>query len=237
MACSSRDIREAGFATSAAMVASMSLAMVAAALAAAGVAELKRAQGEHGKLEARYALEAAQRLAALEILQDGIQGRLSWSLEGPHGPVRILAEPESIKASLEAAGKDDDRGLERFGVSNPSALGARLADAEFARADQAWIETLAASPLWRGCANSMISRFGLARKLELTASAQPDRKGFSWRPGEVWRVRASLAGGWTDDRVVRFTGDALQPTATIERRVMRTNGEEATCAQLMTATP
>lgn len=234
MASSSRDSREGGFATSAAMIASMSLAMVAAALATAGVSELRRARAEHGKLADGYALEAAQRLAALEILQNGAQGRLSWSIESPSGEIGVLAEPEWAKETLAAAGKDEDHALIRFGVRNPSALADRLAAADFARADEAWIEGLDPAPLWRRCAASMISRFGGSPKLALAQAETPDHKGFAWRPGEVWRVRASLADGWVDDRVVRFTGDALQPMSTIERRVSRRKNEEAACAPLIT---
>ncbi len=160
MACSSRDLREGGFATSAAMVASMTLAMVATAFTALGVSELARARGEHRKLQAEYALAGAQRLATMAILRDAAVGRLSWSIETPDGAVRVLAEPEYDKASPQALGRDDDDGentkaLARFGVNDPGTLGRRLAAAIWAP-----LSVQRSKPGWRSRSRRRPARFG-----------------------------------------------------------------------------
>ena len=210
------------------MTVSMGLAMVAAGLMAVSVAELRRSRGEFAKTKVEYALDEAQARAVIGILQNGVAGRLSWEVETASGQAKVLAEPEYPKASLAVAAQSDDKLLERFGVQDPDELKARLTQTPPNAGDQAWIAELDPAPLWRACAPSLISRYGQGDALTVAAPSPPNSQGFSWRPGEVWRVKATLQG-WGDDRIVRLTGDDRAPAVTIERRFSRPQREDDQC--------
>lgn len=233
MACSSPDAREGGFATSAAMITSMGLAMVISAVTVASISELQHARADNDRMSAEQLLAGLQHQAALDILHNQARGRLSWRISGPNGPAAALAEPEADKAGLAIAAEDEDGVLPRFKVANLAAVRASLGAGQFSEASQEWLRSLSQSRLWRDCAPSMISRFGQAKKLILIPATAPMPSGFAWRAGEVWRVRVRSAEGWVDDRVVRFTGDDLEPAATLERRFFRTDWEDAPCDALI----
>jgi hypothetical protein len=231
VAWSSLNDAESGFATPAAAAASLAIALMAAAVMTAGVSELRFARADLRRSQADYALAGAQTRAALSVLQAGNSGRLLWS---PTGAAEALAEPEAAKLDLAHAVQLDDATLAKFGVSDAGPLRDRLA--ALGRADAAEIVGADAAPLWRACARSVISPYGSASKLQLaTASSPAASTGMQWRIGEVWRIRVVLAGGWVDDRVVRFTGDPNQPAAVVERRMTRGEQEGNRCDALFAA--
>ena len=210
------------------MTVSMGLAMVAAGVTAASVAELRRAHADFAKTKVEYTLAEAQQRGVVDLLRNTAAGRLAWKLDTDLGEASLLAEPEYAKASFTAAAKADDRLLNRLGVQDTDALKARLAEPPPETGGQAWIVGLDGARLWRVCAPSLVSRYGQGETLALAESSPPAGQGFSWRPGEVWRVRASLAG-WVEDRIVRLTGDDQGPAAIIERRFARDEKGEGRC--------
>jgi hypothetical protein len=214
------------------MTVSMGLAMIAAGLTAASVAELKRTRSEFAKTRTEYGLQEAQDLAAVSMLNNGQSGRLSWSVTTDSGEARVLAEPEYRKASFATAAAVDDELLQQLGVQDPLELKARLAQMPSVTGGQAWIAGLDSARLWRACAPSLISRYGQADKLGLSKSSPPNSQAFTWRPGEVWRVRTTL-NGWTDDRIVRFTGNDQHPAVTVERRFMKSQAEDDQCEAVL----
>jgi hypothetical protein len=210
------------------MAVSMGLAMVAAGLIVASVAELRRTRAELEKTKIEDALHEAQVRAVLVLLQNSASGRLSWNVDTDLGQARILAEPEYAKASFGKAAAADDKVLEQLGVEDPDELKFRLSQTAPTLGDQAWLVGLDSAVLWRACAPSLISRYGQGEALTLARASVPTSQGFSWRPGEVWRLRATL-NGWADDRIVRLTGDDQSPAEIIERHMLHTQGEDDRC--------
>jgi hypothetical protein len=206
----------------------MGLAMVAAGFTVASVAELKRTRAEFEKAKIEDALHEAQVRAVLGLLQNTASGRLSWSVDTDLGRARVLAEPEYAKASFAKAAAADDKVLEQLGVEDPDELKSRLSQTPPASGDQAWLVGLDSAVLWRACAASLVSRYGQGEALTLVSASTPNSQGFSWRPGEVWRVRATV-NGWADDRIVRLTGDDQSPAVIIERHMLHTQGEDDRC--------
>ncbi|MFZ4608075.1 MAG: hypothetical protein ACOYM5_17665, partial [Caulobacter sp.] len=115
----------------------------------------------------------------------------------------------------------EDGELLGLGGASIGAIRARLRALALSGADASEIPRLAAAPLWRACAPSLMSPYGQATALSLPASAQPAPGRFAWRAGEVWRLRALAPDGWADDRIVRLTGDSQHPAAIIERVLVR----------------
>jgi hypothetical protein len=219
-----------GFATPAAAAVSLALAIVAAAMTTAAVSELRFAHADLARTQDQYALDAAQTRAALGLIATTSRGRLRWML--PEG-AEILAEPEADKLGLADAAKLDDETLARLGVTDPDRLRGRLADR--GDADAADIGMADAAPLWRACARSVVSPLGSATKILYAPSAAPRSPGVDWRIGQVWRIRAALANGWVDDRIVRFTGNPLDPAAVIERKAGLGGQEKERCDGIFAA--
>jgi hypothetical protein len=230
VASSTPDTSESGFATPAAAAISLAVAVMATALTAAGVAELRQAHADLSRTQADYALAGVQTRAVLSVLMAKTTSPLRWS---PTGAAEALAEPEAAKLGLEDAAQLDDASLARFGVTDAAQLRTRLAG--LVQADAAEITTADAAPGWRACARSMISPYGTAPKLQLAKASRPAGASVQWRLGDVWRIRIVLANGWVDDRIVRFTGNMAHPAAVVERRLMRGQQEGDRCETLFAA--
>jgi hypothetical protein len=224
VACSrTEQSSEAGWATAAAITVCLGLALGAAALSALASTELAGARRSLERLQAEFAFDDAQKTAALAVLKADQSTRLQWRLTIKAGGFEALAEPEAAKLSPEAAAALDEDAFARLGAADPRALRERLARVADHDAD---LRDLDSSPVWSGCAASLVSPFGLARQLTPSPAArQPEELKLDLRPGEVWRLRIRGADGWTDDRLVRFTGDALRPVAVIRRTFTRRTKE------------
>ena len=134
--------------------------------------------------------------------------RLRWSLSALAGHVDVLAEPEAAKAGYAVAAELTDGELAKLGVADPTAFRARL-NGESSSDGVIPIQDLDAAALWQACAPSLISRYGQSETLALAAPQAPNARRFAWRAGNVWRIRVASPDGWSDDRLVRFTGDTL----------------------------
>lgn len=237
MACSRAEPRQdEGYATAAALMVSLAVAILAAALVMRGVAALKLARADFRRSQAEYALSGAQALALAQVLNTAGAGRLAWSMGGlDEASIQVLAEAEAPKLRLEAAGGLDETILARLGAAEPDQARRRLAvlDGQAATPDQ--IEDADYSPAWRACAASAISPWGAARTLALHPTQAPVRETGGARAGQVWRLRASTHDGWTDERIVRLIGRAKSPGGMIWRRFEKRAGKDLQCGTTLEA--
>ena len=229
MACSGIDPRDGGYATASAITVAMAIALTATALTALATAELKGARGGLTRLQAEYALAGDQQAAAVTVLETSKAVRLRWTEAGEAATVEVLAEPELAKVGYKAAAALDDSKLARLGVQDPAALRERLTAELADPEDRRPVAELDAAPLWRACAASLVSRWGAGGALAFAKADKPDGRRFSWRLAEVWRLRIARPDGWTDDRIVRFTGDPLRPAAVVRRRFSREGEADRQC--------
>ncbi len=233
VAWSSRKATEHGYATVAAMIIALALALAASAVMASALSALREARADGERLRAAYGLEAAQTQALTTLLAQRKPGRYRWQVDSPVGPVEVLAEPEQPKLSVKAAADLDDATLARLGVSDPERLRARLVALAAGLGGEGSVAQADPAPLWQACAPSLISAFGTADVAPVLAAATTPGPGrFDWRAGEVWRLRLISARGWAEDRIVRLTGDERDPAAVIERRLFHDTPGGEPCASL-----
>lgn len=216
-----RDRADGGYATAAAALTALALSLVVSAVMGASLTDLRRSRAALARTRTEATLDGVQQVAVLAVLETGQSARLRWFVPTEEGPVEVLAEPEAPKLGLIAAADLADGDLLGLGGGAVSSIQARLRALALSGAGAADIAELAATPLWRACAPSLISPYGQADQLALSPAWQPATGRFSWRAGEVWRLRALSPDGWADDRIVRLTGDAEHPAAIIERVLVR----------------
>lgn len=230
MAYSSTDRPDDGFATAAATITSLALASIATAIIGACLAQLSDARRalEHDRLE--YALDSAHALAAEALLQSADAGRYHWTITVDGRAMDAVAEPEAAKLGYDAAAKLKDEQLKAFGASDLDALRARLqAAALLARGARPAAAGLDAAAHWQACAGAYLSPIGQGDAPLAPETSEPPQKQFSWRVGEVWRLRVASPEGWLDDRLFRFEGAPEAPVAVIARTVTRIRGRLPTC--------
>lgn len=234
--CPPRLSRDAGYATPLAMVFALALAMIVAAVLSRSLVEVRRSRIELERLKVDYALAGAQLIAATTIVRSGEDGPFRWSFSSDAGWVEALAEPEAPKLDFLAASTLDDARLRSLGANDPAFAKAALAQAAADRTRQD-IRAFDPSARWRDCAASMISPFGEAETFVYAMPGEPrvTKKPPAWRVGETWRLRLTTSAGWRDERIVRFTGDARRPFATVRRKLTRGVKGEAGCDAILQA--
>jgi hypothetical protein len=230
---SDSDAADAGYATAAGAMIALALSLVVTAVVGASLTDLRLSRTAFDRGRAEVALDGVQELAALAILRDGPPHRLRWFIESNIGPVEVLAEPEAAKLSTREAADLDDTALLWLGAGEPERVRSRLRAMALGGADARDLARVDPSPRWRGCAASLISPYGQSDGLSLERAVPPQAGRFAWRAGEVWRLRARSADGWTDDRIVRLVGDPEHPAAIIERVLARGQAGGEPCAALI----
>jgi hypothetical protein len=195
---------------------------------------LQLARSDLQRTEVEYALAGAQLEAAATVVRSGQMGPFHWASSTDLGFVDIVAEPESPKLTLAAAATLPRAALEAFGAADAEALQSRLA-ASAGNANPVNVTELDPSPLWRACGPRLVSPFGGRTAYQFVPDQQPEpgKKTAWWRVSEVWRIRVATAAGWRDDRIVRFTGDAKHPAATVARWLSRGEGDGGRCEGLL----
>jgi hypothetical protein len=225
---------DAGYATPAALVFSLGLALLSAALIGRSVALLRLSRDDLARAQTEYALDGAQLDAAAQVIRSGAGGPYHWSFPTDLGWVDAVAERESLKVGLAKAAQVSDPVFAAFQVADAAALRQRLAAAAASGAsvDVAALDT---APLWRACAPSVFSALGEASAPQGSIAQQPHMGDLNpaWRVAEVWRFAITTAAGWRDDRLVRFTGDALHPAAIVSRRFGRSDGGQGRCDAIL----
>ena len=218
-----------GFATPAAVMVSLGVALVATAVTGEAIAQLRLARSDFARSQIESRLDGAQASAALAVISGGASTRMRWTIASNDGPVDVLAEPEAAKLSLSAAADIDDATLAKLAVADSGDLKVRLRELNPSRDADHELVSADASPVWRACARSLIAVHGAAARPPVLKARAPVQGALIWRIGEVWRVRVTwgpqsvhgLAERWVDDRIVRFTGDAEHPAAIVDRRFSR----------------
>lgn len=224
---------ESGYATPAAMVFCLAFALLAAASVERSLAALKLARHDLELMATEYGLAGAQLEAAAAVVRTTQSPPYHWTFTSQVGWVEARAEPEREKLGLaDAAEALDAAAFTAFGVAEASVLKARLSAAARSGA-VVDVGALDPAPGWRACAPALMSAQGTAEALPHHAWTQPATgqgpRPQSWRVGETWRIQVTTAAGWRDERIVRFTGDARHPVATVLRRLTRTNGGGGEC--------
>lgn len=225
-----------GYATPAAAIISLAIALVVTGVMARSVSELQLAKAALAKTQAEYAASAAVQLALISIATTSQPPPYRWTATSLGRNYRMLAEPERAKISPAAMADLDDASFTALGVSAPDVLRARLRSLTLAP-KLAWIADQADAPLWRACAPSFTSVYGAASSLQPPVYKDPQAGSAlpSFRAGEVWRVEVIDPDGWRDERVVQLTGDSFTPAAVIDRRFTRTSEGLPTCEDLLGA--
>lgn len=234
VACLTPKLTDAGYATPLAMVLSLGLALIAAALVQRSTAVLKLSRSDLAQTQLAYILDGAQLDAASAVIRSGAGGPYRWALSTDAGWTEAVAEPESAKVAPKAAAQLDDRVFMAFGVTDAAALKARLTAASTPILD---VGALDSAPLWRACAASAFSSFGAQNAIQ-PATVQAPHMGDlkpAWRVGEVWRLQVTTSAGWRDERIVRFTGDASHPAATVLRSLSGGQGGQGQCDAIIAA--
>jgi hypothetical protein len=217
-----RDLEDRGYATPAALVLSLALALIGSATVTRSVQLLALCRTEFARTREAFVMDGAQLAAAAAVIRSGRDGPYRWALASELGWIEVAAEAEAEKLSFTAAVQLGDDVFRAFGVAEPDLLRARLADA--ATQDRPPpVGELDGAPAWRACAASFVSPAGLA---DVFVPASPREPGpgprpVSWRVGEAWRVQVTTPAGWRDERIVRFTGDAGHPVAVASRWVRK----------------
>jgi hypothetical protein len=221
VACSiSAEHPEAGYATPLAMVMCLAMTLTVGALTARSATDLKLARRDLDRVQAEYVLAGEQVTAAMVIAQARSGPRLQWAKTGDLGLSEIVAEAEAAKIGFGSAAELDASVLQRLEVRRPGELRNRFR-ALAATPRSATVASLDSAGLWRLCGPTLVSLYGAAAALTTSKAEGPGAvaDGGS-KLGQLWRLRVS-AGGWVDERIVRFTGDAQGPAATVERRFFR----------------
>ena len=225
---------DAGFATPAAVVISLAVATIALAVQSRAISALHASQDDYARTQAEIASDGAQTLALFDLY--GGQGLHSAgdSYTLAESTVRVRAEPEAPKlgmADAQALGLDV---LVAMGASRPSAVQAgltRLAKApDVSPSDLA---TLDPASRWKACARSLVSVYGQRSGLN---AGPPGAERVTAHVGEIWRVIATTSQGWSDDRIVRFTGEEAAPARTLDRIFYRNPSGDGSC-RLASALP
>jgi hypothetical protein len=216
------------------MVLSLALALVGAAAVARSTAALRLARHDLVRTQNAAALDGAHLQAAAAIVRDGADGPYHWYIGLDLGQVEVTAEPESDKLTLAAAAALDDGVFRALGVAQPPVLKARLAAASEGQTAVS-VGLLDPAPLWRECGPALTSSYASQTSFAPAARRTPDAglRPPAWRVGETWRIQIASLQGWRDDRIVRFTGDAQQPAATVWRLFSRDKRGGVECDEIL----
>jgi hypothetical protein len=226
--------KDAGYATVSAVVLSLALALMVSAMTARNLQLLALAHAdlEHSRQQA--ILDGAHFEAAAEIVRSRVAGPYHWRFNSGDGLMDVVAEPEADKLSLQAAAALPDSTLSGLGVLDPADFKARLAAAA-ADPASANVGDLDAAASWRACGASVVSPLGQQQSFAFMARQTPGDgpNPASWHIGEAWRVHIATLDGWSDDRIVRFTGDAQRPAAVVMRVLKKDRDSGGACDDLL----
>ena len=223
-----------GYATPAAAVIAMAIAVVTIAYISRSTTELRLARADFKKTQAQYLLAGAHNVALLAIATSSKAPPYRWTIPSLGKAFQVLAEPERPKLGLQAAANLDDATLDQLGVKDHDALRAKLTSLPTVEG-LPWAADADSAKAWRACAGALISFYGSAEAVPPLKYVEPEsgKDDSKWRAGEVWRISVTDEDGWRDERVVRFTGNGLNPAAVISRRLSRGWKDNMACEALL----
>lgn len=225
-----------GYATPAAAVIAMAIAAVVIAYVGRSTSELRLARAEFKRTQIEYTLAGAHNVALLAIATSNKQPPYRWTVPSLGEAFSVVAEPERPKLSLQAAERLDDETLVRLGARSPDELRSALSMLQ-PKGGLVWPADADKASIWRACAPAFISAYGAAEIPPTLAYVEPEsgKDDSRWRAGEAWRVAVTNSDGWRDERILRFTGNGLNPAAVIARRLSRGWKETPQCETLNAA--
>jgi hypothetical protein len=234
MACCRPSPRDTGYATVSALVFSLALALIVSAMTARSLQFLNLAHADLERSRQQAILDGAHFEAAAEIVRSRIAGPYHWGFNSGSGLMDVVAEPEADKLTLQAASALPDSALSALGILDPADFKARVAAAAADPAN-ANVGALDAAPAWRACGASVVSPLGQQQSFTFLPRQKPGDgpNPASWHIGEAWRVHIATLDGWSDDRIVRFTGDAQRPAAVVARVLKKDRDSGGACDDLL----
>jgi hypothetical protein len=227
---------DSGYATPAAAVICLAIALVVTGVIARSLSELRLAKAALSRTEAEYAMSAAMDAALMGIFTSDQPPPYRWVQAALGKAYEITAEPERAKLSPSAMADQDDETFAALGVSVADPVRDRLRLFTLGQ-HLVWISDQADTEGWRRCAATFASPYGAGTSVIIPIYRSPNMGAQSARPraGEVWRIQARDPDGWQEERVVRFTGDGLNPAAVIDRRFVRASKGQRKCEDLLGA--
>lgn len=225
-----------GYATPAAAMIATAIAVVAIAVMSRSASELRLARSDFQKTQAEYLLAGAHNVALLAIATSNRAPPYRWTVPSLGKAFEVTAEPERAKLALASVDALDDELLDRLGVADHAALRAKLAHLPVIDG-LPWPADADSAAGWRDCAGALISVYGAADVAPALSYVEPDsgKDDSKWRAGEVWRISVTDEDGWRDDRIVRFTGNGLDPASVISRRLSRGWKDKLACETRLAA--
>lgn len=224
------DNRE-GYATVSALVLSMAIALVVAGSMAVAGAELRAARRDLERVQRDAWFDSVHLRAAYQVATTAGPGRIGWRDSWDGSDYDVLAEPEASKATARGASTNwDDAVFRALGVSPDRVRPLLASSSSRQRADLLEIDP---APTWRFCILSLISPIGSGSAVDLEPPRGPETAEIDWRTGQVWRVRIRAADGWTDDRLVRWSGDGRAPAYVIDRQLYRLRESSVPCESIV----
>lgn len=226
----SPDNRE-GYATVSALVLSMAIALVVAGSMAVAGADLKAARRDLQRVQQEAWFDSVHLRAAYRIATSTGGHRVGWQDSWEGSDYEVLAEPEAGKASARDVSADwDDAVFRALGVS-PDRVRPLLASLQSRERDD--LLEIDPAPAWRSCILSLVSPIGSGSSADLMAPVGPGNAEIDWRTGQLWRIRIRAASGWTDDRLVRWSGDGRAPVYVIDRQLYRLRESSVPCESIV----
>lgn len=222
-----------GFATPAAVVISLAMATIAVAVQARAISALHASQADYVQSAAELRLDGAQQLTATALARGTLTSPQDTKLQLGGAAVDAEVQPEAAKLGLASAATLEPASLTALGASSPNQARAGLSRlASLGDADPADLRSLDPSPRWKACGPAAISAYGAG-----LGAAPPLGANAVAHGGEVWRIAAWDGWGWTDDRLVRVTGDDDAPVRVIFRSFYRNTKGRPACPILSAAAP
>lgn len=220
-----------GYATVSALVLSMAIALVVAGSMAVAGADLQAARRELRRVQQEAWFDSVHLRATYQVATTAGADRIAWQDSWGGTGYQVLAETETSKASLHVAASNwDDAAFRALGV-DPERVRPLLTG--FSSRERAEILEIDPAPTWRSCILSLVSVLGTDSAPDPVAPVAPGASEVDWRTGQVWRIRIRGADGWTDDRLVRWSGDGRAPVYVIDRQLYRLRESRVPCESIV----
>jgi hypothetical protein len=229
-----RRSEEDGYATPAAAIIATAMAAIAAAFVSMAASQARLARADYDRGEAESRLAGAHNVAVLTIATSLRAPPYRWSLTTLSQTFTVIAEPEFTKLGANAAAELDDQLLSQLGVMAPERLRQRL-QAMRNGPTLSWTADASDALGWRDCGPSLISVYGgaVSQPHPIYVEPQSGNEDSRWRAGELWRISIADADGWRDERIVRFSGDGLNPAIVVGRRFTRGRKDTTPCNDII----
>lgn len=233
---SDASLRDRGYATASAAMISLALSIVAVASMYQSRAAFSAARADSQARQRDLDFDSASLEVVATIAKSSGPGPFAWTIALPNNSaLAVRAEPEWQKIGPSEANALTDDVLAKLNVKDAGSLRRAFSDlGSQTKSEAARVARLDESLLWRACAQRYVSVFGTASKIAIQGTTTPEASNaIDARIGQVWRIVLKSPSGWTDERYVRFIGDAQRPAATLEAAKHRERKGEDLCPNVV----